>query len=82
MIEEEELPESTLEKVKMLEGILIAVARGGSHEYRSDNNRRYNQLYNEFMKDLQIKQILPKFVTHLPKHFRVLAIHQARGELL
>ena len=66
MIEEEELPESTLEKVKMLEGILIAVARGGSHEDRSDNNRRYNQLYNELMKDLQIKQILPEFVRIFP----------------
>lgn len=57
MFNEEELPDSIIERVKMMEGILIAAATGGSHE-----SYVYEHLRREFMNDHEIKNLLPSFV--------------------
>ncbi|WP_299950691.1 abortive infection family protein [Hyphomonas sp. BRH_c22] len=54
---DEFLPESTLERLNMMEGILIDSATGGS-----DQNHVYEHLRREFMGDPQIKSRLPDFV--------------------
>lgn len=57
MINEQELPDSTIEQVKMMEGILIAAATGGP----SDDNI-YMHLRREFMNNYEIKSLLPGFI--------------------
>ena len=53
MIDPEELPSSIVERVAMMEGILIASATGGS-----SGNHIYEQLRREFMVDPQIRNLL------------------------
>lgn len=57
MFEEEELPDLKVERAKMLEGILIAAATGGSHD-----DRLYGLLRREFMNDDEVRNLLPSFV--------------------
>lgn len=57
MIDENDIPDSSLEKVTMMEGILIAAATGGSSE-----NQIYEHLRREFMTDPLIRDLLPQFV--------------------
>lgn len=57
MTEESELPQSSLERVTMLEGILIDAATGGSSD-----DATYVYLRREFMQDESLKAILPTFV--------------------
>jgi nucleoid DNA-binding protein len=54
---EEELPKSLIERVSMMEGILIAAATGGSQQ-----NPVYQSLRSEFMANHEIKDLLPSFV--------------------
>lgn len=57
MFEEEDLPDSKAERAKMLEGILIAAATGGSHD-----DHVYQLLRREFMDDPEVRGLLPDFV--------------------
>ncbi|WP_170571188.1 abortive infection family protein [Ruegeria atlantica] len=57
MIDPNDIPSSTIERVAMMEGILIASATGGSPD-----NHIYEQLRREFMTDPQIRDMLPPFV--------------------
>ena len=59
MIDEDELPDSTLERAKMLESILIDAATGGRHE---DEDHVYARLRRVFMDDPETKPLLPDFV--------------------
>lgn len=52
-----ELPDPRIEQVRMLQGILIATARGGTR-----NDATYRYLRRELMTDDQIKRLLPGFV--------------------
>ncbi len=54
---EDEVPESRIEQVAMIEGILIAAATGGSSE-----GNVYEHLRREFLYDDEIKPLLPPFV--------------------
>lgn len=54
---EEELPESLIERVSMMEGIMIAAATGGSHQ-----SSVYERLRREFMANHEIKDLLPSIV--------------------
>ncbi|MET4130829.1 hypothetical protein [Roseovarius sp. MBR-6] len=57
MIDPEDIPSPTIERVAMMEGILIASATGGSPD-----NHIYEHLRREFMADPQIRDLLPQFV--------------------
>jgi Abortive infection C-terminus len=57
MIDESELPASLIERVTMMEGILIATATGGSGD-----THIYEHLRREFMQSDEIKSLLPPFV--------------------
>ena len=57
MFNESDLPESTVERVKMIESILTDAATGGSHE-----DDIYPDLRRELMNDPEIKPVLPSFV--------------------
>ncbi len=57
MVNENELPDSTIERVKMMEGILVDAATGGSLV-----DDIYVHLRREFMNDNEIKSLLPGFV--------------------
>jgi len=57
MIDPDDLPSSTLERVAMMEGILIASATGGSPD-----NHIYEQLRRDFMADAIVRDLLPSFV--------------------
>lgn len=57
MIDESELPASLIERVTMMEGILIASATGGSGD-----THIYEHLRREFMQSDEIKGLLPPFV--------------------
>ncbi|OYR13324.1 abortive infection family protein [Brucella grignonensis] len=52
-----DIPSSLLERVKMMEGILIASATGGSKD-----NWIYDYLRGEFIKNVEIRDRLPTFV--------------------
>ena len=54
---DEELPDSLIERVSMIEGILIAAATGGDLQ-----NPIYVNLRREFMANPQVKDLLPSFV--------------------
>ena len=57
---ENELPDSTIEQIKMMEGILVDAATGGSLV-----DDTYEHLRRELMNDHEIKSLLPDFVrTH------------------
>ncbi len=60
MIDDEELPDSILERVRMLESILVSAATGGSGEGIDDAH--YHFLRREFMINPEIKPLLPDFV--------------------
>jgi hypothetical protein len=53
----EEIPDDTIEQVRMLEGIMIASATGGS-----DDNPIYELLRKRFMSEPITKKLLPSFV--------------------
>lgn len=53
----DDIPSNILERVEMMEGILIARATGGVGE-----DRIYVELRREFMNDPRIRDVLPKFV--------------------
>lgn len=57
MVIEDELPTSMIERVAMMEGILISAATGGSHE-----NHVYEHLRRDFIGNNEIKDLLPRFV--------------------
>lgn len=57
MIDLSDLPSTTVERVAMMEGILIAAATGGSRD-----NLVYEHLRWEFMADPVIRELLPPFV--------------------
>ena len=57
MSNRKDLPESLIERVKMLEGILIAAATGGDFE-----NDLYESLRQEVMNNSEIKSLVPSFV--------------------
>ena len=57
MIDEQDIPDSVLERVKRLEQILIAAATGGS-----DEDQLYEDLRREVMRDSTIKALMPEFV--------------------
>ncbi len=57
MIDPNDIPSTTHERVAMMEGILIAAATGGSQD-----NHIYVQLRREFMADSVIRDLLPPFV--------------------
>ena len=57
MIDEDELPDSLLERASMLEGLLVSRATGGVAD-----NRIYEFLRREFVADGALKNLLPKFV--------------------
>lgn len=57
MIDESELPDETIERASMLEGLLIARATGNSAE-----DGVYTLLRREFMADPVLKGLLPSFV--------------------
>ena len=59
MINEQELPDSIIERIKMMERILIDTATGGGGA-RADYI--YVHLRREFMNDYQIRNLLPDFV--------------------
>ncbi len=54
---DEELPDSLIKRVSMMEGILIAAATGGNYQ-----NPIYVHLRREFMANPQVKDLLPSFV--------------------
>ena len=58
MINEQELPDSIIERIKMMEGILIDTATS----YGSPDGDIYVHLRREFMNDHQIRNLLPGFV--------------------
>lgn len=62
MVDEEELPDSTLERARMLEDVLIAVATGGALIDDRNKNLRYEELRRAFMDDPETKPLLPSFV--------------------
>lgn len=53
----DDIPTNPLERVEMMEGILIACATGGSGD-----NHIYAELRRHFMNDPRIRELLPKFV--------------------
>lgn len=53
----DDIPDSALERLTMMEGILIAAATGGSSD-----NHIYERLRREFMDDPVIRDLLPSFV--------------------
>lgn len=53
----EDIPDSLVERVKMVEGILIACATGGSPD-----NHVYQFLRSEFMADASLREKLPSFI--------------------
>lgn len=57
MIDLDDTPNTTIEQVAMMEGILIAAATGGSPD-----NHIYEHLRREFMADPMIRDLLPQFV--------------------
>ena len=57
MLNFDDIPDSVVEQVKMIEGILIASATGGSPD-----NRIYEHLRREFMGDPSVRELLPSFV--------------------
>lgn len=57
MIDPNDIPDSIVEKVSMMEGILIASATGGSPD-----NHVYVLLRREFMAEPSIRELLSKFV--------------------
>ena len=57
MIDLADIPDSLIERVTMMEGILTASATGGSQD-----NHVYEHLRREFMADPVIRDLLPKFV--------------------
>lgn len=57
MINPDDIPSTTIERVAMMEGILIAAATGGSPD-----NRTYEHLRREFMADPSVRDLLPPFV--------------------
>jgi hypothetical protein len=57
MIDEDDLPQSTIERATMLEGILIDSATGSSGD-----NAVYEHLRREFMQNDELKPLLPSFV--------------------
>ena len=57
MIDENEIPDSLMERASMLEGLLVSRATGGDAD-----NRIYEFLRREFMADGALKDLLPKFV--------------------
>jgi hypothetical protein len=57
MINPGEIPSSTIEKVAMMEGVLIACASGGSSD-----DHVYQYLRREFMAEPMIRDLLPHFV--------------------
>lgn len=57
MIDEGELPAALIERVTRIEGILIAAATGGSTE-----NHIYEHLRREFIRNDEVKSLLPPFV--------------------
>jgi hypothetical protein len=57
MIDDDELPAASIERVTMMEGILIAAATGGSAD-----NHVYEYLRREFIRNEGIKNLLPPFV--------------------
>ena len=59
MVNENELPDSTIERVKMMEGILTDTATGGGGIL---DDEIYTHLRREFMDDSQSKNLLPDFV--------------------
>ena len=62
---ENELPTDLAERARMMEGILIACATGGSQD-----GPVYEQLRREFMHDSSLKELLPGFVrTDVPPVF-------------
>ena len=59
MINEQELPDSIIERIKMMERILIDAATGGGGALDDDI---YMHLRREFMNNHKIKSLLPDFV--------------------
>lgn len=57
MSEYTDVPDNALERVEMMEGILISRATGGDSD-----NRTYALLRRDFMTDPSIRDLLPKFV--------------------
>lgn len=57
MIDANEIPSSTTEKVAMMEGVLIACATGGPSD-----NHVYEHLRREFMAESVIRDLLPQLV--------------------
>ena len=57
MIDDDEIPDSLVERASMLEGLLVSRATGGDAD-----NRIYVFLRREFMADGALKDLLPKFV--------------------
>jgi len=57
MVDFDDIPESTIERVEMLESILIARATGSA-----SGGEIYTELRRSFMIDSEIKNLLPKFV--------------------
>ncbi|SDG33840.1 abortive infection family protein [Alloyangia pacifica] len=57
MINPDDIPNSTIEQLAMMEGILITAATGGS-----DDNRTYEHLRRKFMAEPMIRELLPAFV--------------------
>ena len=57
MIDDSELPDKTIERASMLEGLLIAMATGNHAE-----DGVYTSLRREFMDDSVLKGLLPRFV--------------------
>jgi len=55
--EQEPLPESLLERMRMLEGIMTAAATGGGQD-----NARYHQLRLEFISNDEVKNLIPSFI--------------------
>ncbi|MFG1372172.1 abortive infection family protein [Xanthobacter oligotrophicus] len=54
---EDELPADLAERARMMEGILIACATGGSQD-----GQLYEHMRREFMQDATLKELLPGFV--------------------
>lgn len=60
MFDSNDIPDTTIEQVEMMESILIAVATGGPRD-----NPTYNHLRRKFVADSMIHNLLPRFVrTH------------------
>lgn len=57
MIDPNDIPDTTIEQVAMMEGILIAAATGGSQD-----SHIYEHLRREFMANPTIRDLLPQFV--------------------